>query len=306
MNQVRIEIGGIGFLLRYKNYRIKEDEINELNIRDFIQPGENDFIIDIEVGMLPEYCKDRILFQAKENWHSHIYNGNYVFETYQWHRKKRKEKITRICIMEKNLLKAKVYIAPDADITDEAVDVKSGKTWSLEQLMRIMGQLITISILHRYQGLLIHSAGIIFNRQGIIFSGASRTGKTTLAKLWQRRDGITVLSDDRVIVRREKEGYYAYGSPWSGQGKAVSCQKVPLKKIFFLSKADRNKLGPLGKRESFYQLITQCFPAIWDKENTDFSLRFCGELVERIPCFSFGFVPDESAVEFIENKLLSC
>lgn len=302
MNRIRVEIGGIGFLLRYKNYQIKEDEINELNIRDFIQPGENDFIIDIEVGILPECSKDRILFQAKENWRSYIYNGYYIFETYQSHRNKRKERITRICIMEKNLLKAKVYIAPDADITDEAVDVKTDKTWSLEQLMRIMGQLIAISILHRYQGLLIHSAGIIFNGQGMLFSGVSRAGKTTLAKLWQKKDGITVLSDDRVIVRREKEGYFVYGSPWPGEGKTVSCQKAPLKKIFFLSKAHRNRLTPIEKKESLQQLITQCFPAIWDKESADFSLRFCGELVEKIPCFSFGFVPDESAVEFIEER----
>jgi hypothetical protein len=31
-------------------------------------------------------------------------------------------------------------------------------------------------------------------------------------------------------------------------------------------------------------------------------MEFCGALLEDIPSFRFGFVPDESAVEFMENK----
>jgi len=166
-----------------------------------------------------------------------------------------------------------------------------------------MGQLITMSVLDRYQGLLIHCSGIILDGEGIIFPGISGAGKTTLAKLWQARGGGTVLSDDRVIVRREKEGYFVYGTPWPGEGGMVSCQKVPLKKILFLSKTKDNKLIPLGKKESLRQLITQCFPAVWDREGIDFSLKFCGALVEDIPCFSFGFVPDRSATEFIKSKI---
>lgn len=302
--EIRVEIGGLGLVFRYKDYQIKKDKNSEVDIQDFVQPGENDFIIDVKVGMLPEYSKDRVLFQAKENWRSYINNGNYIFETFQTREKESKERITRICVMDKNFPKAKVYISPDADIADEAVNVKSGRIWSLEQLMRIMGQLITISILHLYEGLLIHSTGIILNGKGIIFSGISGAGKTTLAKLWQGRAGATVLNDDRIIVRKEKQGYFVYGTPWPGEGKTVSSQRAPLKKIFFLSKAKQNSLLPLEKKESLHQLISQCFPAIWDRESIDFSLKLCGALIEDIPCFSFGFVPDESAVEFIENKLI--
>lgn len=304
--EVRVEIGGIGFLLRYENSQIKEGKNSTLDIKDFVKRGRNDFIIDITIGKLPKYPKDGRLFEARENWRSYVYNGNYVFETYQSHENEGSEKVTRICVMEKDLPKAKVYISPEADTGCEGFNIEDKRSWSLEQLMKIMGQLITICVLHRYQGLLIHSSGIILNGEGIIFSGTSGSGKTTLAKLWQARDGVTVLSDDRMIVRKQEEGYFIYGTPWPGEGKAVSCQKAPLKKILFLSKAQRNKLNPSEKKESLHRLITQCFPAIWDREGIDFSLEFCGTLVEDIPCFSFGFVPDESAVEFIENKLLNC
>lgn len=290
--EVRVEIGGIGFLFRYKDCQIKE-EGRTLNIKDFIWPGKNDFVIDIELGKLPEYSRKRMLFQAKENWRCYIYKRNYIFETYESQENESMLKITRVCNIDKYWSTAKVYISPKINTAN------NGRTWSLEQLMRILGQLITVSILHRFQGLLIHSSGVILNGEGIIFAGISGAGKTTLTKLWQKRSNATVLSDDRVIVRKEKEKYFVYGTPWPGEGKAVSSQKVPLRKIFFLSKAHRNKLATIEKQEGLHQLIIQSFPAIWDKESVDFSLRFCGELIENIPCCSFGFVPEQSAVEFI-------
>lgn len=299
--ETRVEIGGIGFLFRYKNSQIKDGKSSILNIMDFIQPGRNDFIIDVRIGDLPEYPKDKRLFEARENWRLYVDEEKYIFETDQSQENTNSKEVDRICFMEKDLPRAKVYISPDADTAYEGINIKDNRTWSLEQLMRVMGQLITISVLHRYQGLLIHSSGIILDGEGIIFPGISGVGKTTLAKLWQAREGITVLSDDRVIVRREEEGYFIYGTPWPGEGRMVSCQKAPLKKILFLSKAKGNKLVPLGKRESLRQLITQCFPAIWDREGIDFSLKFCGALVKDIPCFCFGFVPDESATEFIQK-----
>ena len=301
--ETRVEIGGIGFLFRYKNAQIKEGKNITLNIKDFIQPGRNDFIIDVRIGGLPEYPKDKRLFEARENWRLYADKKKYIFETDQSQENTDSKEVDRICFMEKDLPKAKVYISPKAENAYGGINIKDSRRWSLEQLIRIMGQLITLSVLDRYQGLLIHSSGIILNGEGIIFPGMSGAGKTTLAKLWQARGGITVLSDDRVIVRREEEGYFIYGTPWPGEGGMVSCQKAPLRKIIFLSKAKDNKLIPLGRKESLNQLITQCFPAIWDREGIDFSLKFCGELVMDIPCFCFGFVPDRSATDFIESKV---
>ena len=167
--------------------------------------------------------------------------------------------------------------------------------------MRILGHLLLVSILHRHQALLIHASGVVINREGILFCGISGAGKTTLSRLWQKRAGVTVLSDDRVIVRKEQKGYVVYGTPWPGEGQIASCQKAPLKKIAFLSKANENTLVPLEKKEALHRIVAQCFPPLWDREGIDFALEFCGALLEAVPFFRFDFLPDKSAVAFIEN-----
>ena len=96
--EVRVELGGIGLLFRHKNYRIKEDRNTGLYIKDFIHPGRNDFIIDVEVGGLPKYPRENMLFQPRENWRLYRNDGRDIFETY-----KPPDEITRICIMENNL-----------------------------------------------------------------------------------------------------------------------------------------------------------------------------------------------------------
>src|SRR4030042_2171958 len=136
--EVRVEIGGIGLLLRYKDRWIKESKNSTLNIKDFIQPGENDFIIDVKVGKLPGYPKQRVLFEARENWRSYIYNGKHIFETYN-----NNADITGVCIIEKALNKAKAYILPWAENKRNNRRDKPffKKSWSLESFMRILGQL---------------------------------------------------------------------------------------------------------------------------------------------------------------------
>ena len=48
-------------------------------------------------------------------------------------------------------------------------------------------------------------------------------------------------------------------------------------------------------------LLTRCFPPLWDAEGMRVTLDFCAQLVETIPCYELGFVPDKSVLDFIKN-----
>ena len=53
------------------------------------------------------------------------------------------------------------------------------------------------------RGILQDACTLLDGEQGILFSGKSGDGKSTLAKLWIAREGIKLLNDDRVIVHFE-------------------------------------------------------------------------------------------------------
>ena len=65
-------------------------------------------------------------------------------------------------------------------------------------------------------GLMLHSAGLVFDQQAWIFVGRSGVGKTTLTgKAYSA--GATVLSDDVNLLLPEQDGYHAYAVPFTGE-----------------------------------------------------------------------------------------
>jgi hypothetical protein len=297
MNNIRLQIGGIGILFRHKDYQLQENvRGEESHSKHFMFPGNhNDLIIDLKIGNPPLYSRRHKLFEARENWRLFGDRRRYIFETFQSNEDS--GAVNRVCILQKKgLSRGAVYSFPQRESDLHC------KGWSLEQFMKILGHILVVTIIHRHQGVLIHSSGIILNGKGKIFCGVSGAGKTTLARLWEYRPGVTVLSDDRVIVRKEGNAYFLYGTPWPGEGGMASSRKAPLDKIYFLFKDKENTLTSLDRKKGLHQIVTQCFPALWDRESLDFAMGFCGELLRDIPSFRFGFVPDESAVEFIENR----
>jgi hypothetical protein len=210
MHNVRVEIGGLGIRFHYKDCLMQEKESGEAYVKDFIQPyGKNDLVIDVERGMPPLYPRRHKLFEARENWRIFEDTKSYIFEILQQDRKGSR-RINSVCFVEKGLSSGRAYILPEAAGSNDC------NIRSLEELMRILGHLLLVSILHRHQALLIHASGVVINKEGILFCGISGAGKTTLSKLWKQRAGTTVLSDDRVLVRKEQQGYVVYGTPWPG------------------------------------------------------------------------------------------
>jgi serine kinase of HPr protein (carbohydrate metabolism regulator) len=49
--------------------------------------------------------------------------------------------------------------------------------------------------------------GVIDDGKGIAFLGVSGAGKSALANLWKSHPEVAILSDDRVIIRKEKEKF---------------------------------------------------------------------------------------------------
>lgn len=79
----------------------------------------------------------------------------------------------------------------------------------------------------------IHSAGVVRKGSGILFLAPDEGGKTTIAKSGSLEN--VVLSDDQNIVRKHKDKFYLYSTPWGLMTNEP--HKSPLTALFMLHKA---------------------------------------------------------------------
>lgn len=155
------------------------------------------------------------------------------------------------------------------------------------------------------KGLLLHAAMAMVDGKACVFSGLSGDGKTTLSKLLIRDKGAEVITDERVIVREKRGMIYAFGTPWYGTAALQKNKGAPVHKIYFLKHGTKNTLRRLSASEATIRFIVRCFPAFWHKEGMQFVLDFCARIASEVECYEFGFVPDKTAVEFLEKAILS-
>lgn len=168
-----------------------------------------------------------------------------------------------------------------------------------------MGELITIHLLGMGKGIMLHSCGVIDEKQGLVFAGNSSAGKTTTARLWNAHPGVQVLNDDHTIVRKIKGQFRVFGTPWPGEGGFAVAEDAALDKLFILKQASSNIAEKLSPAQAAAALLARSFVPLWDSKAMEFTLHFLDELCRTIPCYTLGFVPDQSAVEYVRCFLSS-
>jgi hypothetical protein len=75
-----------------------------------------------------------------------------------------------------------------------------------------------------------------------VFAGHSGDGKTTISGILSR-EGVSLLSDERVAIQRTAAGFVAHGTPWPGEGEIVSNASAPLRTLFVLEKSESHSIA---------------------------------------------------------------
>jgi hypothetical protein len=163
-----------------------------------------------------------------------------------------------------------------------------------------LDELTVTHFLATRDGAEVHACGVLAaSGEAYLFVGQSGAGKTTMARLYQKSNQVRILSDDRIVLRKNNHGIWMYGTPWHGEAEIASPEKGHVSKIFFLRHGEKNRLVPLGKAEAVSRLFTSCFPPFYDQQAIEFILAFFDEVVKTIPCYELTFSPDERVVDFI-------
>jgi len=149
-------------------------------------------------------------------------------------------------------------------------------------------QILLARVLADREGCYLHSSGVILKEKGFLFVGHSESGKSTLVKML--KDKAKILCDDRMIVRRWKEGFRIHGTWSHGDVPEVSPDSAPLRAIMFLEKAQRNKLITLERKREIIKKLLPCLikPFVtaewWEK-----MLTLAEHIAHEVPCYNLHF-----------------
>lgn len=149
----------------------------------------------------------------------------------------------------------------------------------------------------------IHASGVLWNQKVYIFSGFSGVGKSTFASLIMKVNGIELLSDERILLVQESKSIYGYGSPWYSTLDKTSPKGAELAGIFFLRHGKNNQVTPIRPITASSLIYQQFYPAQWDKEKLKSNLALIDSIVSTTPVYHFDFIPNFSAVSFLESFL---
>lgn len=144
----------------------------------------------------------------------------------------------------------------DADltvtITDSLLDELSKKhpLLSREELAYLASGTAFYRKAAAFDCVLVHSSSIVYKDKAYIFTADSGTGKSTHTGLWKKvfGDEVTILNDDKPVLRKEDGVWYAYGTPWSGKTDLNVNMKAAVGGIVFLKRGEKNSIRRLDTK----------------------------------------------------------
>jgi hypothetical protein len=194
-----------------------------------------------------------------------------------------------------------------------------------------LDELLIMHRLTQEKAIELHGTGMVRpNGEANLFVGHSGAGKSTTTRLWTALEDVEVLSDDRIIVRRDSDASVVgipcnasssasnrgflrsaqddkkykmrmYGTPWHGEAMYASPNSVPLTRIFVLEHGHGNVVALLSPPRAVAELFARSFVPFHRHEYVDSALEFLQELVHAVPVYRYAFEPDQRAVEKIRN-----
>jgi hypothetical protein len=283
LTDITLDVGGISIsLLSDDKVRVKIPDAYEA----FRTAAEPEVLLRFHTGSMPAIPAGRPVFDSGTFWCLVQDPGRWIVCLGS---RNSSGKPYRMAVLKTDLL--------SGDIHQSANRADDGRVTF--PLGYPMAEILMIGLLSRGRGVLLHACGVADGGRGLVFAGTSGAGKSTLARLWASQEGAEVLSDDRVIVRKEGGCFMVYGTPFHGDARLASPQGVPLECIYLIDHAPKNRLSPMEPLDVASRLLVRSFPTFWDAEGMAFTVGLLGNLAQTVPCHELGFVPDDRVVDFV-------
>ena len=147
-------------------------------------------------------------------------------------------------------------------------------------------------------GMLMHASSVAWGGRSFVFTGVSGAGKTTISRLCP--PDAHILTDEMSFIRPQEEGYFAHGTPFSGElGRPGENLNAPLSGVFLLAKGPENRIDTLSPAEAVRALMANILYFARDDALTARVFDNAIALAECVPVRRLTFYPDAHVWDFI-------
>lgn len=284
MNKYRFIIGGLHIEIRSDFPLVIQKTMQPFWLNDASAPFEPELFYDVThvpfAGWKPDGLGDVIFRQA----FTRVYRTG------------------KKLIVEDGIAGNEDYTVID---TENRSHIRIYVALSANEYYNIASSMAFPSILPAFNRFFIHASFIRVQGSGILFTAPSGTGKSTQASLWERLRGADILNGDKTLLHCPGHGgqRYAFGSPWAGSSGIFRDEKAPLRALVVLRQAPQNSIERMQPFAAFKQLFSQSGVPLFDAELLAKSTEMLEQLVNEVPVFLLKCLPDEGAVNALEEAL---
>lgn len=171
---------------------------------------------------------------------------------------------------------------------------QSANPYSIDAVLRIVHTLV----IARQGGFLLHSASAVRNGKAFLFAGISGAGKTTISRL--APVDATLLTDEISYVRKQDQGYFAFGTPFTGElaklGENIS---APVAALYLLAQGFVNRIDPVSESDAGRGLLANMLFFAEDPDLVRCAFKAACDFVNCVPVYRLTFMPDARVWELI-------
>ena len=166
-----------------------------------------------------------------------------------------------------------------------------------------LDELLMIHLLAQGRGVEIHACGLLDAAgRAFVFAGQSGAGKSTIGRLLSSLPGITMLSDERLVLRTDGDTVRVYGTPWHGDALLVSPRSGALAGVYFLGHAAVSRAVPVRASLAAAQLLARAFLPFHSRDAVQQTIAAVERTTAFAPCCDLWFAPDASAADVLTRE----
>ena len=155
--------------------------------------------------------------------------------------------------------------------------------------------------------ILMHSAAVTLNGQGLMFIGRSEAGKTTTTRMVKSaRDNhgasASILCDETNILRRWEKGWRVHGTWGHGEEEEVSGKSGPLLGIFMLKQDKVNTIKPISDSKLILNaILSTVFRPLMTVSWWKKAIQIIRQLVEEVQFYEYSFDKSGQIIPVLED-----